>query len=109
MLRPMTLTGKQRRFLRAKGHNLNPLVQIGKSGLTDELLGAVDQALLDHELIKIRLGKNALVDRKEAAAELAERTGSEVAQVLGSTILLYRAHPDEPQIRLPKRAEPTAG
>jgi RNA-binding protein len=98
----MPLTGKQRRFLRARGHGLNPLVQIGKSGVTEELLGAVDQALLDHELIKIRIGKNAILDRKDAAAELAERTGSEVAQVLGSTILLYRPHPDEPQLRLPR-------
>src|SRR5690606_10197195 len=100
--RLMPLSGKQRRFLRARGHGLAAVIQVGKSGLTEELVGAIDQALLDHELIKVRLGRNALVERNDAAAELAERTGSEVAQVLGNTILLYRAHPDDPQLHLPE-------
>ena len=97
----MTLTGKQKRFLRGRGHNLAATVQIGKDGVTDALVGAVDQALLDHELVKVRIGQNSDVDRHEAAGELAERTTSEVAQVLGNTMLLYRPHPEEPQLRLP--------
>ena len=62
---------------------------------------AVVDALLTHELVKIRVGQNSPTDRREVAAELAAKTDSEVAQVLGSTILLYRRHPEEPQIRLP--------
>jgi RNA-binding protein len=101
------LTGKQRRHLRALGHELRPVVQVGKDGIDDGLVQAVDQALTDHELIKLKLGEHADVDRHEAADTLATRTRSEVAQVLGHTVLLYRAHPDDPQIKLP-RAKPGA-
>ena len=99
------LSGKQRRFLRALGHELRPIVQVGRDGLDDGLVAAVDRALTDHELVKIRLhaqGEAADLDRHGAAADLASRTHSEVAQVLGHTVLLYRAHPDEPEIALPR-------
>jgi RNA-binding protein len=99
------LTGKQRRHLRALGHELRPVVQVGKDGIDDGLVKAVDQALTDHELIKIKVGENAEVDRHQAADTLAQRTRSEVAQVLGYTVLLYRADRDDPQIVLP-RAKP---
>jgi RNA-binding protein len=97
----MSLTGKQRRHLRALGHNLAAVVQIGKEGLSEAFVAAVDQALTDHELIKIKVGQNAEVERDEAAATLASSTTSQVAQILGKTILLYRPHPEKPQIRLP--------
>jgi len=96
------LTGKQRRYLRGLGHELKVIVQIGKGGVDDGLVGAVEQALGDHELIKLRIYENANVDRHEAADAIASRTGSDVAQVLGNTILLYRADPDDPKITLPK-------
>jgi RNA-binding protein len=96
------LSGKQRRHLRALGHELRPIVQVGRDGIDDGLVAAVDQALTDHELIKIKVAESANLDRHEAADELASRTQSEVAQVLGYTVLLYRAHPDEPVIVLPR-------
>ena len=96
------LSGKQRRYLRALGHELRPIVQVGRDGLDDGLVAAVDRALTDHELVKIRLGEGANLDRHDAAADLAARTHSEVAQVLGHVVLLYRAHPDEPEITLPR-------
>lgn len=99
----MSLNGKQRRFLRALGHALQPIVHVGSGGLTPGVAAALDQALLDHELVKVRLGQNALVERSDAAGELATMTDSEVAQVLGNTVLLYRRHPDKPRIRLPRR------
>jgi RNA-binding protein len=98
------LTGKQRRHLRALAHDLRPVVQVGKGGIDDGLVAAVDQALADHELIKVKVGDAAGVDRHDAANDLATRTKSEVAQVLGHTVLLYRPHPDEPQIVLPRPA-----
>jgi RNA-binding protein len=98
---PSHLTGKQRRFLRGRGHSLQPVAQIGKEGLSAAFVHAVDQALETHELIKVRVGQNAMVDRKDAAAQLAVETDSHVAQVLGSTILLYRRHPEDPVLRLP--------
>jgi RNA-binding protein len=95
------LSGKQRRHLRALAHELRPLVQIGKGGIDDGVVAAVEQALVDHELVKIRLGENAGVERQDAADQLATRTSSEVAQVLGNVLLLYRPNPDDPTIVLP--------
>jgi RNA-binding protein len=97
----MSLTGKQRRHLRALGHALTPLVQLGKGGLSAGVVAQIDQALSDHELIKIKLLETVELDRHEAASEMARQTQSQVAQVLGRTILLYRPDPDAPQIRLP--------
>ncbi|HVV85625.1 MAG TPA: ribosome assembly RNA-binding protein YhbY [Kofleriaceae bacterium] len=98
----MALNGKQRRHLRALGHPLPVVAQVGKGGLTASFVEGVDQALRDHELIKVKLLETAALDRHEAADELARRTGAEVAQVLGRTILLYRPDPDEPRITLPR-------
>ena len=95
------LTGKQRRHLRSLGHELKPIVQVGKHGIDDGLVAAVDQALADHELVKVKLGEAAGLDRHDAAEAIAHRTSSEVAQVLGNTLLLYRPHPEEPTIVLP--------
>ena len=97
----MPLTGKQRRHLRALGHHLAVVVQIGKEGVSDTVVAAADQALADHELIKVKVGQTAEVDRLAAATELARRTSSQIAQILGKTFLLYRAHPDQPVIALP--------
>ena len=98
----MALTGKQRRHLRALGHALAPVAMIGKGGVTDAFVEGLEQALRTHELVKLKLLETAALDRHDAAAELAQRTGAEVAQVLGQTILLYRPDPDEPRITLPR-------
>jgi RNA-binding protein len=94
----MAFTGKQRRALRALGHHLRPVVQVGQDDVSDGVVGAVVQALLDHELIKVKVGEGSGLDRKAAAALLAEKTGSELIQVLGRTILLYKRHPEKPRI-----------
>jgi RNA-binding protein len=94
------LTGKQRRQLRALGHALDPVVHIGKDGLTDGVAKALDGALEAHELIKVKLGPQAPDDRHDAAESLARRTKSELVQVLGKVILLYRRHPEEPKIQV---------
>jgi RNA-binding protein len=101
------LTGKQRHYLRGLGHGLKPVVLIGKGGIDDGLIAAVDRALLDHELIKLKLGEHAELDRHEAATEIADKTKSEVAQVLGHVVLLYRPHPKDPKIELPRPGKPT--
>ena len=96
------LTGKQRRHLRALAHDLKPIVQIGRGGIDEGLVAAIDQALADHELIKVKLGEAAGLDRHEAAEAIASKTNAEVAQVLGYTLVLYRADPEDPKIVLPK-------
>jgi RNA-binding protein len=95
------LTGKQRRHLRAIAHPLDAIVQVGKGGLDEGLIAAVDRALADHELVKVKVGEAAGLDRHEAAASLAEKTKSELAQVIGNIVLLYRADPEKPKIVLP--------
>ena len=84
------LTGKQARYLRGLGHHLQPVVMIGREELSDAVLASIEEALTAHELIKVKLQEGCLLDRREAAVLLAERTGSAVAQVLGKTILHYR-------------------
>jgi RNA-binding protein len=95
------LTGKQRRHLRALAHALHPIVQVGKGGLDDGLIAAVDRALVDHELVKVKLGDSVDETKAEVAERLAHQTKSEVAQIIGNIVLLYRADPDEPVIALP--------
>lgn len=88
--KPIELTGKQNRYLRGLGHGLQPFVMIGKHHLSEEVIGAANEALDKHELIKVRIQEGCLEDRKSVAAELAAETGSVVVQILGKTFLLYR-------------------
>jgi RNA-binding protein len=96
------LTSKAARHLRALGHELSPVVFVGKEGVSDALVAAANAALETHELIKVKIQAEAPVDRKAAAAELAAKTESALAQVVGRTFLLYKRHPKKPKIVLPK-------
>ena len=98
----MTLTGKQTRHLRALGHHLEPIVQLGKQGLTDGARDAVNAALLTHELVKVRVGTECPDQPQTLADRLGPELKADVAQRLGRTILLYRKHPKKPKIELPK-------
>lgn len=102
----MALSGKQIRHLRGLGHHLSPVVHVGGEGVTDGVVAAVDQALTDHELVKVKVLESAPEGRRDAARALSSRTGSEEVQVLGRTLLLYRRHPDKPKIRLPGDPRP---
>lgn len=95
------LSGKQRRYLRALGHPLTVTVQLGRGGLSEGVVAATSRALLDHELIKIKILEGAGLERHQTAQELARATSSEVAQVLGNTVLLYRPRDENPEIVLP--------
>lgn len=95
--------GFVRKHLRGLAHGLKPVVQVGHAGLSEAVIDAVDTALLDHELIKVRLHEPE--DKKGLARELAEQTGSELCGLVGHTVILYRAHPDEPTIVLPQRGD----
>lgn len=95
--RALMPSGALRRRLRAHGHALKPLVQIGKSGVTKGVLAQVAQALLDHELVKVRIGTECPADRFAVADELAEQPGTQVVQILGRTVLTYKRHPKKPR------------
>jgi RNA-binding protein len=86
-----------RRCLRGSGHSLAPVVQIGKLGATDGVFQQISGALLDHELIKVKLGSECPQTRFELAELLAAQPGVKVAQILGRTLLLYRRHPKKPK------------
>ena len=94
------LTGKQKRQLRALAHGLKPVVQMGQKGATDALKAKVDQELAVHELIKVKVSGDCLESPKEAGALLSEACGAALVQVIGRTVVLYRAHPEEPAIEL---------
>lgn len=97
---PLMLTGKQKRFLRALGHSLKPVINVGKSEVSEALIKEASIALDAHELIKVKLLESCILDRNEVAGRIAEECAAEVAQVLGRTILLYR-QAKEPKIALP--------
>ncbi len=96
------LTGKQKSYLRALAHPLKPVVQIGHQGLTAGVLSALDAALEQHELIKLKVTGEAEIDAAEIAAEIEKATTSQVAQHIGHTLVLYRRREQEPKIVLPR-------
>jgi RNA-binding protein len=97
----MPLSGNQRRYLRAMAHHRTAIVQVGHQGVTEQVLGALDVALEDHELVKVRLAQ-AVDDRETAVEELVAGTKSECVQRLGRTAVLYKARAKKPEIVLPK-------
>ena len=98
------MTSKQRAYLKGLAMKLDPIFQIGKSSLTPEVTQAVSEALEARELVKITVLKNCLDDGSSIADVLAERTQSQVVQVIGRKIVLYRPTKDEAKrkIQLPK-------
>jgi len=93
------LNGKQRRQLRALGHHLSVVVQVGAEGVTDGVIAAAARALEDHELIKVKIAADR-EERAEAVEQLAKGTGSEVAQTLGRTVLLWKKRKQKSKIEL---------
>lgn len=96
------MTSKQRAYLKGLAMNMEPIVQIGKATVTPELTKSVDEALEARELIKINVLKNCFADIHDIAAMLAERTRSQVVQVIGKKIVLYRESTTRKKIELPK-------
>lgn len=96
------LTSKQRAFLRALAHEKKPVVLIGHKGVTEPVIQETSQALLAHELIKVRLGEGEGV--KADAQTLADGANAELIAVTGRVAILFRAHPnvDKRKVQLPK-------
>ncbi len=97
------MTSKQRAYLKSLAMTMDPIFQIGKNSLTPEMTKAVDEALAARELIKMSVLQNCADDPHELAQIVAERTRSEVVQVIGKKIVLYReGKDDKKKIELPK-------
>jgi RNA-binding protein len=92
-----TLKGSQKKYLRAQAHHLKPVVMIGAKGTNSQLIGSVDTALKDHELIKVKFG-DFKETKKEISQEIAGKTKSELIGLIGNIAIFYRQHP-EPEKR----------
>ena len=99
------ITSKQRAYLRKIGHTLDPIFQIGKEGVTDELLKGIDGALTKREILKVNILENALLDTRETCDYVAEKLGAEPVQAIGKKFILYRQSDEEKyrKTELPKR------
>jgi RNA-binding protein len=100
-----TLNPKQRQYLKGLAHSLKPILQIGKAGITDTVLRSIENLFNSRELLKVRVPDSAPEDADTSAEKIVSRLQSvELVQVIGKTIILYRPHPDKPEIKLPVHA-----
>ncbi|MFD1736644.1 ribosome assembly RNA-binding protein YhbY [Bacillus salitolerans] len=95
------LTGKQKRFLRSKAHHLDPIFQVGKGGVNENMVKQIEDALEKRELLKVSVLQNCEYDRYEVAEELSAGAKAELVQVIGHTIVLYKESKENKQINLP--------
>ena len=96
------LTGKQKRFLRAEAHHLDPIFQVGKGGVNDAMIKQLRDVLEARELIKVRILDNCEEDKNDVAQELSVATGAELVQLIGLTVVLYKESRNNKKIVLPK-------
>ncbi|MFD2169200.1 ribosome assembly RNA-binding protein YhbY [Tumebacillus lipolyticus] len=95
------LTGKQKRYLRSLAHHLNPVTQVGKGGVSDNMIEQINLTFETHELIKISILQNCEEEKDVVARALAERSGAELVQLIGKTVVLYKESAEDKQIQLP--------
>lgn len=96
------MTSKQRAYLKGLAMNIDTIINIGKSSVTPEVVTSISEAIEKRELIKIGVLKNCMDDPKEIAETLAGRTKSQVVQVIGKKIVLYKRNSKNSRIELPK-------
>ena len=97
----MTLTAKQRQYLKGLAHPLAPVVRVGKGRLTPSIVAEAKRSLEAHELIKVRIESDDAAERRDIATRLAAETEAELAGTIGKLALLYRAREEKPKIRFP--------
>lgn len=95
------LTGKQKRFLRAKANKLKPIFQVGKIGVNENMIIQIKEALEKRELIKVSVLQNCLENKETVADELAGGAKAHIVQIIGNNIVLYKRSEENPQIDLP--------
>ena len=97
----MTLTGKQKRYLRSLAHHEKPLFQVGKNGVTESFTDQFEDILEKRELVKVSVLQNCMEDKDSIVESLISATDAELVQVMGNTIVLYRQSKDNKEITLP--------
>lgn len=96
------LKGKQRSYLKKLAHNMDPIFQVGKNGITESFLEQVDLALEARELIKFKVLDNSFLDATAVASEVADKIGAEFVQSIGNKFVIYKESKENPKIVLPK-------
>ena len=99
------LSSKQKRYLKGLGHHLSPLILIGKEGINQRLIDATILELRNHELIKVKICNNSDVNKNDAIPTMTTATGSELVQLIGKSLLLYKENPEkkkDERLNLPK-------
>ena len=89
------ISGKQRAYLRKIGHELKPVMQIGKEGLTDTVIKAIDEVLEKRELVKLSILESAMLDTHEVCNDVAKRLMAEPVQAIGNKFIIYRRSSNE--------------
>ncbi|WP_347549516.1 ribosome assembly RNA-binding protein YhbY [Pseudalkalibacillus hwajinpoensis] len=95
------LTGKQKRYLRAKANRMNPIFQVGKGGVNENMTKQIEEALEARELIKVSILQNCDEDRNTVGEQLSSETGAELVQIIGNMIVLYKESEENKEIILP--------
>jgi len=95
------LTAKQKQFLRGLAHPLSPVVRVGRGRVSDAVIEETKKSLQSHELIKVRIDADDSATRKELAEKLAASTDSQIAGMIGKTLILYRERDADPEIEIP--------
>ncbi len=101
-----TLTTRQRQYLKGLAHPLHPLVLIGKEGVSQGIINTINAELLNHELIKVKIGNNSGLEKTSTSEEVAQETGAVLVQLIGKTFVLFKPNPEKPKdkrIALPKK------
>lgn len=94
----MKLTSKRRGYLRSLAQNLEPLVRIGKEGVSENLIKSIDDVIKSRELIKIKVLQNCEGDIKELVHDLVQKSGSELVHTIGKTIVIFKENKEKPAI-----------
>ncbi len=91
----MSITEKQKRWLKKQSHHLKPVVTVGQHGITEAVLAEIDQALSHHELLKVKIGRGDRDERDKSIALISERMGAELVNRIGHVAAFFRANPDK--------------
>lgn len=95
------ITGKQRSYLRSLANSIEPIFQVGKGGINENMVKQFNEALEARELIKVSVLKNSVDDTRDICNEAADLTGSEVVQIIGNKFVLYKESKENKVLVLP--------
>ncbi|MBW8348185.1 ribosome assembly RNA-binding protein YhbY [Bacillus sp. IITD106] len=95
------LTGKQKRYLRSLAHHIDPIFQVGKGGVNENMIKQIDEALEKRELLKVSILQNCDEDKETVANEIVKGTKAELVQIIGNIIVLYKESREHKDITLP--------